>query len=249
MIKQFTVITLFPEFISDYLRFGVVGSALDRGIIKLNLIDLRDFSVSRNGRIDDSSYGGGPGMVLAVPPVRAAITSARVDAGEDSHVMYMSPQGARFDQYAVKDLRDLEHIIILAGRYEGIDQRLIDRDVDSEWSVGDYVLSGGELPGLIVIDAITRTIPGVLGSDESAINDSFSDGLLDFPHYTRPAMIDDAEVPQVLLSGNHGEIARWRRKNALGRTYVGRPDLLSNKFLSDGDRELLKEFLLENGLL
>ena len=188
-------------------------------------------------------------MVLAVPPVRAAITSAKVDAGEGSHVMYMSPQGARFDQSAVKDLRDLEHIIILAGRYEGIDQRLIDRDVDSEWSVGDYVLSGGELPGLIVIDAITRTIPGVLGSDESAINDSFSDGLLDFPHYTRPAMIDDAEVPQVLLSGNHGEIARWRRKNALGRTYVGRPDLLSNKFLSDGDRELLKEFLLENGLL
>ena len=249
MIKEFTVITLFPEFISDYLRIGVVGSAVDKGIIKLNLIDLRDFSESRNGRIDDASYGGGPGMVLAAPPVRAAITSAKVNASEDSHVMYMSPQGACFDQSAVEDLRDLEHIIILAGRYEGIDQRLIDRDIDSEWSVGDYVLSGGEPPGLIVIDAITRTIPGVLGSDESAKNDSFSNGLLDFPHYTRPAVIEDAQVPQVLLSGNHAEIARWRRKNALGRTYVERPDLLSNKFLSDGDRELLREFLQENDFL
>jgi tRNA (guanine37-N1)-methyltransferase len=249
MIKQFTVITLFPEFISDYLRIGVVGSAVDKGIIKLNLIDLRDFSVARNGRIDDSSYGGGPGMVFAVPPVRAAITSAKINASGDSHVMYMSPQGTCFDQARVEDLRDLEHIIILAGRYEGIDQRLIDQDVDSEWSVGDYVLSGGELPSLIVIDAITRTIPGVLGSDESAKNDSFSNGLLDFPHYTRPAVIEGAQVPQVLLSGNHLEIARWRRKNALGRTYVERPDLISNKFLSDGDRELLREFLQENDFL
>ncbi len=249
MIKQFTVITLFPEFISDYMKIGVVGSAVDKGIIKLNLIDLREFSTDRNGRVDDSSYGGGPGMVFSVEPVRAAIKKAKTDSNMHSHVMYMSPQGGRFDQSAVKDLRDLDHIIILAGRYEGIDQRLIDQDVDSEWSIGDYVLSGGELPSLVVIDAIARTMPGVLGSDESAKNDSFADGLLDFSHYTRPAVIDDERVPEILISGNHGAIARWRRKNALGRTYVGRPDLLSDKFLSHDDRELLKEYLQENGLL
>jgi len=249
MIKQFTVITLFPEFIGNYLKIGVVGRAVDKGIVKLNLIDLRDFSLDQHGRVDDSSYGGGPGMVFSVAPVRAAIKNARGAASENSHVMYMSPQGTQFNQSSVEDLRDLEHIIILAGRYEGIDQRLIDLDVDSEWSVGDYVLSGGELPSLIVIDAITRTMPGVLGSEESAQNDSFSDGLLDFPHYTRPAAIDGAQVPEILLSGDHVEIARWRKKNALGRTYVERPDLLSDKFLSDSDRTLLTEYLQENGLL
>jgi len=249
MTKQFTVITLFPELIHAYLSVGVVGRAADRGIIKTNIIDLRDFSTRQNGRIDDSSYGGGPGMVFSVQPVRMAIESARAPTMGDSHVMHMSPQGVQFSQRAVSNLVDLEHIILLAGRYEGIDERLAEEDIDSEWSVGDYVLSGGELPALTVIDAITRTLPGVLGSEDSSVRDSFVDGLLDHPHYTRPFEINGSRVPEPLLSGDHQSIARWRKKNALGRTYVRRPDLLSEKFLSEGDIILLQEYLKENGLL
>lgn len=247
--KLFTVITLFPELVRAYMQVGVVGRACAKNKISINIIDLRDFSTRKSGRVDDSSYGGGPGMVIAVEPVRRAISNARGGSTAQAHVMYMSPQGERFNQLHVPRLANFEHIVLLAGRYEGIDERVLQKDIDTEWSVGDYVLSGGELPALTIIDAIARTIPGVLGSDLSAVNDSFMDGLLDFPHYTRPVEIDGEAVPNVLLGGNHKEIERWRRKQALGRTYVRRPDLLRDKKLSEEDKSLLQEFVEENQLI
>jgi len=238
------VVTLFPEMIRAQAGFGIQGRAFARGLVELVTWNPRDYTLDRHGSVDDKPYGGGPGMVMQVQPLRAAIQAAK-SAGPDAPVIYLTPQGGRFTQDTARRLAGLERLILLAGRYEGIDERLIDMAVDEEISIGDYVLSGGELPVLVVMDAITRLLPGALGDGDSALEDSFMDGLLDYPHYTRPEQIENRPVPQVLLSGNHAAIHRWRRKQALGRTRIRRPDLLEALALDDHDRALLNEFFEE----
>jgi tRNA (guanine37-N1)-methyltransferase len=238
------VVTLFPEMIRAQAGFGIQGRAVARGLIELATWNPRDYTLDRHGSVDDKPYGGGPGMVMQVQPLRAAIQAAK-SAGPDAPVIYLSPQGGRFTQDTARRLAARERLILLAGRYEGIDERLIDMEVDEEISIGDYVLSGGELPVLVVMDAITRLLPGALGDADSALEDSFMDGLLDYPHYTRPEQIGNRQVPQVLLSGNHAAIHRWRRKQSLGRTRLRRPDLLEALALDDDDRALLNEFFEE----
>jgi tRNA (guanine37-N1)-methyltransferase len=238
------VVTLFPEMIRAQAGYGIQGRALARGLVELATWNPRDYTLDRHGSVDDKPYGGGPGMVMQVQPLRAALQAAK-SAGPDAPVIYLSPQGGRFTQDTARRLAARERLILLAGRYEGIDERLIDMEVDEELSIGDYVLSGGELPVLVVMDAVTRLLPGTLGDADSALEDSFMDGLLDYPHYTRPEQIGNRPVPQVLLSGNHAAIHRWRRKQALGRTRLRRPDLLEALALDDDDRALLNEFLEE----
>ena len=238
------VVTLFPEMIRAHTGYGIQGRALARGLVELVTWNPRDYTLDRHGSVDDKPYGGGPGMVMQVQPLRAALQAAK-SAGPDAPVIYLSPQGGRFTQDTARRLAGQERLILLAGRYEGIDERLIDMEVDEELSIGDYVLSGGELPVLVVMDAVTRLLPGALGDADSALEDSFMDGLLDYPHYTRPEQIGNRPVPQVLLSGNHAAIHRWRRKQALGRTRLRRPDLLEALALDDDDRALLNEFLEE----
>jgi tRNA (guanine37-N1)-methyltransferase len=238
------VVTLFPEMIRAQTGFGIQGRAVARGLVELVTWNPRDYTLDRHGAVDDKPYGGGPGMVMQVQPLRAAIQAAK-STGPEAPVIYLSPQGGRLTQDTARRLAGRERLILLAGRYEGIDERLIDLEVDEEISIGDYVLSGGELPVLVVMDAITRLLPGALGDADSALEDSFMDGLLDYPHYTRPEQIEDRQVPQVLLSGNHAAIHRWRRKQALGRTHLRRPDLLEALALDDRDRALLNEFFEE----
>jgi tRNA (guanine37-N1)-methyltransferase len=238
------VVTLFPELIRAQAAFGIQGRAVARGLVELVTWNPRDYTLDRHGSVDDKPYGGGPGMVMQVQPLRAAIQAAK-SAGPDTPVIYLSPQGDRFTQDTARRLAGRKRLVLLAGRYEGIDERLIDMEVDEEISIGDYVLSGGELPVLVVMDAITRLLPGALGDADSALEDSFMDGLLDYPHYTRPEQIENRQVPQVLLSGNHAAINRWRRKQALGRTRLRRPDLLVAMALDDEDRALLNEYFEE----
>ena len=238
------VVTLFPEMIRERAAYGIQGRAIDNGLLALETWNPRDFSEDRHRAVDDRPYGGGPGMVMQVQPLRAAIRQAQaVDV--PAPVIYLSPQGARFDQDKARALAGLERFILVAGRYEGIDERLIELEVNEELSVGDYVLSGGELPALIVIDAVTRLLPGALGDADSAQQDSFMDGLLDYPHYTRPEAIDGLPVPAVLTGGNHAEIRRWRHKQALGRTWRRRPDLLEAMQLDEEQQILLNEFMSE----
>jgi len=238
------VVTLFPEMIRAQAGFGIQGRAVARGLVELVTWNPRDYTLDRHGSVDDKAYGGGPGMVMQVQPLRAAIQAAKL-AGQATPVIYLSPQGCRFTQDTARRLAGRKRLVLLAGRYEGIDERLIDMEVDEEISIGDYVLSGGELPVLVVMDAITRLLPGALGDADSALEDSFMDGLLDYPHYTRPERIGNREVPPVLLSGNHAAIHHWRRKQALGRTRLRRPDLLELLTLDDHDRALLDEFFEE----
>jgi tRNA (guanine37-N1)-methyltransferase len=240
------VVTLFPEMIRAQAGYGIQGRALAQGLVELVTWNPRDYTQDRHGSVDDKSYGGGPGMVMQVQPLRAAIQAART-AGPSAPVIYLSPQGVKFAQDKARRLAGLERLILLAGRYEGVDERLIDMEVDEELSIGDYVLSGGELPVLVVMDAVTRLLPGALGDADSAREDSFMDGLLDYPHYTRPEQIEGQRVPEVLLSGNHAGIRRWRRKQALGRTCLRRPDLLGALTLDDDEQALLNEFLEEYG--
>jgi tRNA (guanine37-N1)-methyltransferase len=235
------VVTLFPDLFEIVTRFGVTGKAVQRGVVELGLWNPRDFTSDRHRSVDDRPYGGGPGMVMMVQPLRDAIRAARAVA-PGSRTIYLSPQGRRLDQAAMQDLAERTGLILVAGRYEGIDQRLIDREIDEEWSIGDYVLSGGELAAMVVIDAVTRLLPGALGHEQSAQQDSFAAGLLDHPHYTRPEQIDNMRVPEVLLGGDHAAIARWRLKQALGRTWLQRPDLLERMNLSAEQRQLLEEF-------
>jgi tRNA (guanine37-N1)-methyltransferase len=238
------VVTLFPDLFEIATRYGVTGKAVQRGVVELGLWNPRDYTSDRHRSVDDRPYGGGPGMVMMVQPLRDAIRAAR-SAAPDSKVIYLSPQGRRLDQAAAKEMAGREGVILVAGRYEGIDQRLIDSAIDEEWSIGDYVLSGGELAAMVVMDAVTRLLPGVLGHDQSAEQDSFTAGLLDHPHYTRPEEIDGMRVPEVLLGGDHALIARWRLKQALGRTWLQRPDLLEQMSLSEQQRQLLEEFKSE----
>lgn len=246
------VITLFPEEFGRMTDFGVTGRAIRCGRIDLQLLNPRDFAGDRHRSVDDRPYGGGPGMVMSVEPLRSTIRAARErvtgDAGCDggrTRVSLMSPQGRQLDQRAVGELANRGQLILVCARYEGVDERLIELEVDEEWSIGDFVLSGGELAAAVVVDAVARLVPGVLGDEQSASQDSFSDGLLDCPHYTRPERLAGLAVPGVLLSGDHEAIRRWRRKQALGRTWQRRPDLLESTSLDDEDRLLLAEFRSE----
>ena len=236
------VITLFPEMFDAVTAYGITGRAVRSGLLEVRCHDPRQQTRDRHQTVDDKPYGGGPGMVMKVPPLRAAIAEARAEL-PGARVLYASPQGRRMDQAGVLELAAREEIILLAGRYEGIDERVIERDVDEEWSIGDYVLSGGELAAMVMIDAVCRQLPGALGDEGSAQEDSFVDGLLDHPHYTRPEEIDGQRVPDVLLSGHHDAIRRWRRKMALGRTRDRRPDLLAGRELDAESRRLLDEYL------
>jgi tRNA (guanine37-N1)-methyltransferase len=239
------VVTLFPEMVQSMSGYGIAGRALERGIITLATWNPRDYTLDRHRTVDDRPYGGGPGMVMKVEPLRAAIRAARAAAGSAARVLYLSPQGRRLDQAGVGELAQRSGLILVAGRYEGIDERVVESEIDEEWSIGDYVLSGGELPALVLIDAVTRLLPGALGDADSAQQDSFMEGLLDYPHYTRPEVLEGQSVPVVLLGGDHAAIHRWRRKQALGRTWLRRPELLQTVALDAEARRLLDEFIGE----
>lgn len=240
------VITLFAQAFRPLVELGVTGRAIDAGQVRLETLNPRDYARDRHRTVDDRPYGGGPGMVMAVEPLRSAIRDARAVAGAEAKVSLLSPQGQPLKQGAVRRLARREDLILVCGRYEGIDERLIEREIDEEWSIGDYVLSGGELAAAVLIDAVTRLLPGVLGDEQSAEQDSFMDGLLDCQHYTRPEEIDGLTVPPVLLSGDHGAIERWRRKQALGRTWLRRPELLGELELDEEAEQLLTEFKAEH---
>jgi tRNA (guanine37-N1)-methyltransferase len=237
------VVSLFPEFIAQCAGFGVVGRAQERGLLALHGWNPRDYATGNYRRVDDRPFGGGPGMVMLIDPLRAAIAAARAADPAPAKVIYLSPQGVRLGQARVRELATRERVILLCGRYEGIDERLIAAEVDEELSIGDYILSGGELAAAVVIDAVARLQEGALNDAESAAQDSFdADGLLDCPHYTRPVDHELGSVPAVLQSGNHAEIARWRRMQALGRTSQRRPDLIDEATLSKADRQLLDAY-------
>ena len=246
---QFDVVTLFPEMFDAVTESGVTGRARERRLFELVLWNPRDFAHNSHRTVDDRPYGGGPGMVMMVEPLEKAIQAAhqrqKSTRAKQTKVVYLSPQGRPLNHRLVMEFAALDGLVLLAGRYEGVDERLIARVVDEEVSIGDYVLSGGELAAMVVMDTIVRQLPGALGDTESASQDSFANGLLDCPHYTRPEAHGGEGVPPVLLSGNHAGIARWRLKQALGRTWKRRPDLLEQRALSDEERTLLDEYKRE----
>jgi len=242
------VITLFPESLEELADLGVTGRAIREGRVQLKTWNPRDLATDRHRTVDDRPYGGGPGMVMAVEPLSSTIAAARQEHADGTRVSLMSPQGRRLDQAGVDELAGRQGLILVCGRYEGIDERVIESEIDEEWSIGDYVISGGELAAAVIIDAVTRLIPGVLGHEQSAVQDSFVDGLLDHPHYTRPEVMGGKAVPEVLLSGDHEAIRRWRRKQALGRTWQLRPDLLKGRQMDKEAELLLKEFRHELGI-
>ncbi len=241
---QLDVITLFPEMFPPVLEHGVIGRAVADSLLEFRAWNPRDFTEDKHKTVDDRPYGGGPGMVMMYEPVCSAISKAR-QAQPGTRVIYLSPQGKRLDQAGVHELAGRSGMILVSGRYEGIDERIIESEIDEEWSIGDYVLSGGELAAMVLIDSVCRTLPGVLGHEDSANEDSFVDGLLDYPHYTRPEQINDYQVPDVLLSGNHEQIRCWRLKQALGKTWQVRPDLIESIELDDEQKGLLQEFIAE----
>lgn len=242
------IVSLFPEFVAQVAGHGVVGRAQERGLLSLHGWNPRDHAEGNYRRVDDRPFGGGPGMVMMIDPLRACLAAARAADSAPTRVLYLSPQGRPLTQAKVRALAAEPRLVLLCGRYEGVDERLLAAEVDEEVSIGDYVLSGGELAAAVVVDAVARLQEGALNDAESAVQDSFEgDGLLDCPHYTRPVEHALGEVPPVLLSGNHAEIARWRRKQALGRTWLRRPDLLDREALAAADRRLLEEFLAEAG--
>jgi tRNA (guanine37-N1)-methyltransferase len=242
---RFDVISLFPDYFRQCLQVGVVGRAFERDLAQLHLWNPRDFTRDNYRRIDERPFGGGPGMVMMADPLMECLTAAKAADATPLHTVYLSPQGRSFNQSKARDLAALPRLLLLAGRYEGVDQRFLDSHVDEEISIGDFVLSGGELPAACLIDAVVRLLPGALNDSDSAMQDSFQDGLLDCPHYTRSELLATQGVPEVLLSGNHAHIARWRRKQSLGQTWLKRPDLLANHPLSEVDSRLLAEFQAE----
>lgn len=241
----FGVVTLFPEMFEAITQHGVTGRGVRDGLIAIQCWNPRDFTLDKHRTVDDRPYGGGPGMLMKVQPLRDAIQAAKAQAGEGAKVIYLSPQGRRLDHAGVQELVSCEKLILVAGRYEGIDERLIGTEIDEEWSLGDFVLSGGELPAMTMIDAVSRLVPGVLGHSASAEEDSFAEGLLDCPHYTRPEVIDEHVVPDVLLSGDHEKIRCWRLKQQLGRTWQRRPDLLDKMQLTAEQQALLTDYVRE----
>lgn len=239
------MISLFPEMFAAVSDYGVTGRAVQNGLLSIQCCNPRDFTTDRHQTVDDRPYGGGPGMVMKTAPLQQAIAAAKASVAPGATVIYLSPQGRPLDQQGLRELAARPSLVLLAGRYEGVDERLIDSDVDEEWSIGDYVLSGGELAAMVMIDGVSRLLPGVLGHHLSAEQDSFTEGLLDCPHYTRPEHYRDRAVPDVLLSGNHEAIRRWRLKQSLGRTWLRRRDLLTKVKLSDEQNKLLAEFIRE----
>ena len=243
---KFNVITIFPEQLKKTLEFGVIGKAIEKKLIELNFIDPREFSDNDYGSIDDKAYGGGPGMVMQAEPILSSIEKAKKESKNNIKTVFLTPQGEQYTQKHAEDFMQDNEIIIVSGRYEGFDERVIGLTKNSvEVSIGDYVLSGGEIASSVIIDSITRLIPGVLGDDQSAAQDSFTSGLLDHPHYTRPEIIRDKEVPSVLLSGDHKAIKRWRLKQSIVTTFKKRPDLLKKRKLSKYEQQLLDEYLEE----
>lgn len=242
---QIAIVSLFPEmFIA--LQYGITGRALQQHLLQLSYFNPRDYTADNYHRVDDRPYGGGPGMVMQVKPLQQAIHAAKMQLGLETPVIYLSPQGKTLEQAGAEQLSQQTKLILLAGRYEGIDERLIQAEVDAEWSIGDYVVSGGELPAMVLIDAIVRLLPGALGDNESAQQDSFVQGLLDCPHYTRPESLPEGKVPTVLLSGDHAAIAQWRLQQSLGRTWLRRPELLEKRLLTEAERKLLAMFITES---
>ncbi|MBI4006346.1 MAG: tRNA (guanosine(37)-N1)-methyltransferase TrmD [Gammaproteobacteria bacterium] len=239
---RIAVITLFPEMFDAVTKYGITSRAVKNGLIQVQTWNPRDYTEDKHRTVDDRPYGGGPGMVMLAEPLCAAIRAARKTMSRHVKVIHLSPQGRRLDQSGVRELAAREQLILIAGRYEGIDERVIEAEVDEEWSIGDYVLSGGELAAMVLIDVLTRTLPGALGHDDSAREDSFFDGLLDYPHYTRPEEVDGRRIPDILLSGNHEQIRRWRLKQALGRTWLRRPELIEAVKLDRDQQALLDEF-------
>ena len=239
---KFGVVTLFPELVQSVASVGVTGRGVKNQLLDIITSNPRDFTTDNHRTVDDRPYGGGPGMVMKVSPLRGAVRDLRAQLGEESKVVYLSPQGSVINQRVIRGFASRSSMILVAGRYEGVDERFIESEVDEEWSLGDYVLSGGELAAMVIIDAVARLVPGVLGDPESAQQDSFSDGLLDCPHYTRPEVLDGVGVPQVLLDGHHAHIQRWRQKQSLGRTFDRRKDLIESLELSEKDKILLAEY-------
>lgn len=239
------LISLFPEMFKAITEFGVTGRAVKQNLLQVECWNPRDFTFDKHKTVDDRPYGGGPGMLMMVQPLRDAIHQAKATAcqqdGVPAKVIYLSPQGRKLDQAGVQMLAKNQKLILVCGRYEGIDERLIQSEIDEEWSIGDYVLTGGELPAMTLIDAVARFIPGVLGKQASALEDSFADGLLDCPHYTRPEILDGEPVPAVLMSGHHEQIRKWRLEQSLERTWLRRPELLDSLALTDEQRVLLKK--------
>lgn len=242
---RFDVISLFPDMVTSAAQIGVTGKAIERGIVSLSVWNPRDYTHDKHKTVDDRPYGGGPGMVMKYQPLHDAVNAAKQAGYANSKVVYLSPQGKPITQALLSSVAQNSQLILVAGRYEGVDERFVDLDCDEEWSIGDYVISGGELAALIVIDAVTRLLPDVLGDEQSAVQDSHTDGLLDCPHFTRPEQLAGRAVPDVLLSGNHADISRWRMKQALGRTWQRRPDLLEKKPLNAEQKQLLEQFKVE----
>lgn len=239
--KWFGVISLFPDMFDPFTQQGVIGRAVKSGKLGIDLFNPRDYTTDRHRTVDDRPYGGGPGMLMMVKPLTDAITAAKQAGGQSSKVIYLSPQGKKLDQAGVNSLAEHDRVILICGRYEGIDERVIEAHVDEEWSIGDYVLSGGELPAMVLIDAVSRLVPGVLGHNDSAVQDSFTDGILDCPHYTRPEVLDGKAVPPVLLSGDHEKIRQWRLQQALLRTWQRRPELFKHLALTEEQQRLLND--------
>jgi tRNA (guanine37-N1)-methyltransferase len=242
-MMQMQIVSLFPEMVNAVANYGVVGRAVERGLLTLGYRNPREYTTDQHRTVDDRPYGGGPGMVMKYEPVAAAIAAARKALPAGCPVICLSPQGRVFDQAAARRYAELPGLVLLSGRYEGFDERVLENEVDEELSLGDFVLSGGEIAAMAVIDAVARLLPGVLGDEDSAERDSFSDGLLDYPQYTRPEIVAGRRVPDVLLSGDHERIARWRYKQALGRSFLRRPDLVRKLKLDEEQQRLLTEFL------
>ncbi len=242
-MKQYGIVSIFPEMFMA-LDYGITGRARQQQLIAYHYYNPRDYSQDRHLRVDDRPYGGGPGMVMCAQPLTAAITAAKAAMGPTTKVIQLSPQGQRLDHSAVHMLAAREQMIFVAGRYEGIDERVVAATIDEQWSIGDYVISGGELAIMVLLDAMIRQIPGALGDTDSALQDSFVDGLLDHPHYTRPEEFNGKKVPEILMKGDHQAIKRWRAQQALGRTWQLRPDLLQHKTLTKEQQQLLNEFKL-----
>jgi tRNA (guanine37-N1)-methyltransferase len=240
----FGIVSLFPE-LFQALHSGITGRALQDNLLKLDIWNPRDFALDKHKTVDARPYGGGPGMVMMAEPLQAAIQAAKKAAPEKPMVIYLSPQGRLFNQEAAEELAAKKSIILLAGRYEGIDERLIEQEVDEEWSIGDYVLTGGELAAMVMIDTMTRLIPGAVGDEESVSQDSLTSGLLKYPQYTRPETLSGVSVPNILLSGHHKQIHEWRLKASLGKTWLRRPDLIAQKALNEEELRLLSEFIEE----
>lgn len=242
---RFDILTLFPHMFSSPFRESILGKAADKGLIQIQTVDIRDFALDKHRVVDDTPYGGGQGMVMKVEPIARAIEWVKSQS-PSAWTIYLTPQGKQFNQEIARALSSRSHLVLLCGRYEGVDERVREFFADEEISIGDYVLTGGELAAMVIIDAVSRLLPGVLGSDRSAEEDSFFNSVLEYPQYTRPSDFRGSSVPEVLLSGNHSAISLWRRREALRRTLVRRPDLLAKANLSDEDKKLLEEILQKN---